>query len=119
MTVFKDDKLRKDPAERAASLLRGAMLFRDLVVSESLEPDMAKKTTLCSQQYKFMFNSTRIPEMPSDLTRASEPGSNNHVVVLRKNKFYSFDLTDKSTGRILSLSEIKRYLLLLPSKQSL
>lgn len=106
--VFKDDKLRQNPAERAASLLRGAMLFRDSVVSETLEPDMAKKLPLCSEQYRFMFNSTRIPEIPSDTTRSADYASNTHVVVIRKNKFYSFDLVEKATGRILSLQEIQR-----------
>lgn len=97
-----------DPATRAASLLKGTMIFRDLVASEELEPDMAKNSALCSQQYQFMFNSTRIPEIPSDVTRVSaEQGKNNHVVVLRKNKFYVFDLILKD-GRALSMEEIKR-----------
>ena len=95
-----------DPATRAASLLKGAMAFKDLVASETLEPDMAKKSPLCSHQYKFMFNSTRIPEIPSDTTRVSDPFANNHVVVMRKNKFYVFDLVIQ--GKPLSMLEIKR-----------
>lgn len=67
--VFKDDKLRKTPSSRAASLIRGAVLFREQLLNETLEPDMARATPLCMHQYQYLFNSTRIPTIPSDTTR--------------------------------------------------
>ena len=81
-----------EPAARAASIITGALAFKDLVVSEKLEPDMAKNTPLCSQQYRYMFNSTRIPKLPSDETRVVDASQNQHIIVVRKNKFFSLDL---------------------------
>ncbi|KAI8923844.1 Choline/Carnitine o-acyltransferase-domain-containing protein [Entophlyctis helioformis] len=89
--AFKDDKLRKNPAARAASLITGALAFRKLVVSEQLEPETARGGPLCSHQYRYLFNSTRIPEIPSDVTRNADPAKHNHVVVLRNNQFYTIE----------------------------
>jgi carnitine O-acetyltransferase len=52
--AFQDDKLRRNPAERAASIIQGALAFKDLVVSGSLEPDSTKAGPLCSEQYKYV-----------------------------------------------------------------
>jgi carnitine O-acetyltransferase len=83
------------------------MQFRDLVVNESLQPDMAKNSPLCMHQYKFMFNSTRIPKIPSDVTRLSDPNKNQHIVVLRKNQFFILNLVND--GKRLSTDEIQSY----------
>ena len=91
-----------NPSMRAASIVKGAFEFKKLLVSEALEPDSAKSGPLCSEQYRFMFNSTRIPITPSDGTRGSDY-CNNDVVVIRKNKFFVID------GRKeLSTSQLKR-----------
>jgi hypothetical protein len=45
--------------------------------------------------------------MPDDTTRTSDPSKNNHLVVLRNNKFFSFDLILPS-GKQLSTAEIER-----------
>ena len=103
MTGFKDDKLRMNPSLRAASIVKGALEFKKLVVSETLEPDTTKAGPLCSEQYRFLFNSTRIPVIPSDGTKGGDI-SNNDIVVIRKNKFFVID------GRKeLSTSQLKRY----------
>lgn len=67
---------------------------------------MAKNTPLCSEQYKFMFNSCRIPEIPSDVTRTSDPVAFNHIVVLRNNQFFTID-TLHSNGSQLSTDELQ------------
>ncbi|KAI8620601.1 carnitine acetyl transferase [Chytriomyces sp. MP71] len=106
---FQDNKaLVHRPAARAAELIAGAMQFRDLVVSEALEPDFAKKQPLCSNQYQYMFNSTRIPQLPEDVTRMSDPNRNNHIVVARKNQFFQLNLV--ANGRRLSTPEIEQQL---------
>ncbi|KAI8609541.1 hypothetical protein BC830DRAFT_1173461 [Chytriomyces sp. MP71] len=96
------------PAGRAAELITGAMEFRKLVVSEQLEPDMARNAPLCSEQYRYLFNSTRIPQLPEDITRNSDPAKNNHIIVLRNNQFYSLELVVH--GRQLSTAEIESQL---------
>lgn len=107
--VFRDDKFRRLPAARAASLIRGAMQFRNLVLKEQLEPDMSRTTPLCMHQYKFMFNTTRVPTIPSDVTKiVKDPSTTNHVIVVRKNKFYSFDA--KPGGKHLSTADLEAQL---------
>ncbi|KAJ3062174.1 Carnitine O-acetyltransferase mitochondrial [Podochytrium sp. JEL0797] len=81
------------------------MAFRELVVTEQLEPDMARKAPLCSHQYRYLFNSTRIPKIPEDVTRNSDPATNNHIIVMRNNQFYVLELVVE--GRQLSTSEIE------------
>lgn len=56
--------------------------------------------------YKWLFNACRYPKKPSDYETAFDPAKNNHVVVMRKNKFYWFDLI--CNGKQLSTSEIER-----------
>ncbi|KAJ3027223.1 UNVERIFIED_CONTAM: Carnitine O-acetyltransferase mitochondrial [Siphonaria sp. JEL0065] len=103
---FNDDKKLIDkPAARAAEIITGAMEFRRLVVTEELEPDMARKAPLCVHQYKYLFNSTRIPKPIEDGTRNSNPATNNHIVVIRKNKFFIVELV--INGRQLSTAEIE------------
>lgn len=102
--VFKDDKLRMNPAIRAASLVKGALEMSHMISDETLEPDTAKGSPLCSQQYKYMFNSTRIPAFPADQTRTSSP-SNSHIIVIRKNKFYEME-TKQKQGDDLSMADL-------------
>ncbi|KAJ3323237.1 Carnitine O-acetyltransferase mitochondrial [Boothiomyces sp. JEL0866] len=106
--AFSDDKKRTEPAARAASIILGALQFRDLVVSGELEPEATKQGPLCSEQYKYLFNSTRIPKIPSDITRGSDPNTNHHIVVLRKNQFYRVDLVQN--GKRLNYAEVKSQL---------
>ncbi|KAI8838924.1 acyltransferase ChoActase/COT/CPT [Chytridium lagenaria] len=108
--AFNDDKkLLHKPAARAATLITGALAFRRTVVTEELEPEYAKNSPLCSHQYRFLFNSTRVPKIPEDVTRTSDPYKNNHLIVLRNNQFFSFDLVH-SNGRQLSTAEIESQL---------
>ncbi|TPX60759.1 hypothetical protein SpCBS45565_g07413 [Spizellomyces sp. 'palustris'] len=107
--VFKDE-LRKEwkaPVTRAAALITGALEFKRLVVEEELKPEMFKGGALSMDQYQWMFNACRIPQIPSDTTRVSDPRQNSHVVVIRKNQFFKFD-TRHPDGRQLSTAEIER-----------
>ncbi|KAJ3057292.1 Carnitine O-acetyltransferase mitochondrial [Rhizophlyctis rosea] len=107
--VFKDDKRRRDPAARAASIITAALEFRRQVATEQLEPDMARNTPLDMIQYKYMFNSTRIPKIPSDITRNADLTTNNHIAVMRHNQFYILETTH-TDGRQLSTAEIQKQL---------
>ena len=84
------------------------MDFRDLVITGHLEPETMKSQVLCSEQYKYLFNSIRIPEIPEDTTLNSDPFKYNHIVVLRKNQFYKLNLVH-SDGSRLNLSEVEQF----------
>ncbi|KAF8158529.1 acyltransferase ChoActase/COT/CPT, partial [Crassisporium funariophilum] len=78
--VHVDDQLRRDPAKRAASLIKAMLPFKELTESGRLEPEK-----------KF------------------DPKSNNHIVVVRKNRFFTVPLADAS-GREFSAAEIETQL---------
>ncbi|KAI9350482.1 acyltransferase ChoActase/COT/CPT [Zopfochytrium polystomum] len=107
-TFVDNKKLLGNPAGRAAELIKGSLAFRDLVVSEKLEPETARSGPLCSHQYRYLFNSTRIPALPEDVTRNSDPKTNHHVIVIRKNKFYKLDTV--VGGQELSAAELESQL---------
>ncbi|KAG5463454.1 MAG: hypothetical protein BJ554DRAFT_7345, partial [Olpidium bornovanus] len=103
--AFNDDRARSSPAARAAAITTAAMKFRELVVNYELQPEYAKSEPLSMDSYKWMFNACRYPKKPSDFEAAFDPSSNNHVAVMRKNKFYTFDLIHD--GKRLSTAEIE------------
>lgn len=71
---------------------------------------MARKTPLCMSSYKHLFNSTRVPASPLDVAKVYEPAKHEHVVVVRKNKFYEVPVVDEK-GEWLSERELETYVL--------
>lgn len=55
---------------------------------QQLLPEKVRGIPLDMSSYKWLFNSCRYPVKPSDTARKFDPQSNNHVVFVRKNKFY-------------------------------
>ncbi|GBC01211.1 hypothetical protein RclHR1_00410038 [Rhizophagus clarus] len=106
---YKDDKIRKNPATRAAAITTAALEFRRQVVNQQLEPEYAKGLPLCMDSYKLMFNACRYPSKPSDYEATFDPTTNNHITVIRKNKFFILDLV--KDGIQLSTAEIESQLL--------
>ncbi|GAA5916337.1 hypothetical protein JCM8208_005308 [Rhodotorula glutinis] len=102
----KDDRSRRTGPSRAAGLLRALLYFRRLAVTQQLEPEMARKTPLCMSSYKYLFNATRLPTAPSDTAKVYDPESHNHVVVVRKGKFYEVPVVDDK-GEWLSEKELE------------
>jgi hypothetical protein len=54
-----------------------------------------------------MFNACRYPTKPSDYEATFDPATNNHITVIRKNKFFILDLF--KDGIQLSTAEIEKY----------
>ncbi|CAG8541519.1 20175_t:CDS:2, partial [Gigaspora rosea] len=106
--AYKDDKLRKYPVARAAAIVTAALEFRRLIVEQQLEPEYAKNLPLCMDSYKWMFNACRYPKKPSDFELTFDPATNNHMTVIRKNKFFIVDLV--KDGIQLSTAEIESQL---------
>ncbi|SPC63476.1 probable carnitine O-acetyltransferase, mitochondrial precursor [Ustilago sp. UG-2017b] len=104
----KDDKTRRTGPKRAAGLLKAFLAFRRLLETEQLAPEKGKAGPLCMRSYKWMFNSNRIPEKPSDTAVKYDWKKHNHLVVLRNGHFYQFDLIHN--GQELSEAEIESQL---------
>ncbi|KAF5360627.1 hypothetical protein D9756_004610 [Leucocoprinus leucothites] len=104
--VHADDLFRRDPAKRAASLVKAMLPFRELVESGRLEPEKVRGAPLCMDSYKWLFHSSRYPVKPSDTAHKFDPKENNHIAVIRKNKFFIVPLADAS-GRELSAAELE------------
>ncbi|KAI7882364.1 acyltransferase ChoActase/COT/CPT [Lichtheimia hyalospora FSU 10163] len=103
---YKDDKLRKIPAKRAAAITTAALEFKQQVVNMTLEPEYAKGEPMCMDSYKYMFNNCRIPRKPADLEVAYDPAKHSHIIAIRKNKFYVIDTIHN--GRQLSTNELEK-----------
>jgi len=54
------------------------------------------------------FHASRYPTKPSDTTHKFDSSTHNHVVFIRKNKFFLVPLADAS-GRELSAAELETY----------
>lgn len=106
---------RQDPrvtkgTERAAQILKGVLAFRELVVSERLEPEKTKTGPMCMEGYKWMFNVSRIPAKPEDQPVTFDPTKNNHVIVMRNGHFFEIQVVHPETGKELSAAEIQSQL---------
>ncbi|KAF8192191.1 hypothetical protein BJ912DRAFT_1021947 [Pholiota molesta] len=97
--VHVDDRLRRDPAKRAASLIKAMLPFRELVESCARAP-------LCMASYKWLFHASRYPVKPSDTASKFDPKTHNHIVVLRKNRFFVVPLAD-AQGNELSAADLE------------
>ena len=107
MLAFADDKRRLEPAIRAASIISTVMEFRDLTLKGSLEPEADRSgRPFCSEQYKYLFNTTRIPKIPLDVTKCADADQNNHVIVIRKNQFFKLELV-RPDGSRLNVKDIE------------
>ena len=64
----------------------------DTARSETLPADTAGGKPLCMHMYKYLFNTCRVPSIPECTTAMADPATNNHILVIRKNKFYTVDV---------------------------
>ncbi|TPX33587.1 hypothetical protein SmJEL517_g03505 [Synchytrium microbalum] len=105
--MFKDvPKLANNPVRRAAEIVKATLAFKKLVINEALEVDMARGLPLSMDQFQWMFNTCRIPKIPSDVTRVADMKTHNHIIVTRHNKFYTVSMVHPD-GRELSTAEIE------------
>lgn len=100
-----DDKLRKDPATRAAAISTAALSFQAQVQSKTLEPEYMKKLPLCMDSYKFMFNASREPIPGRDEVTIYDGTKHKHIIAIRKNRF--FKVLHEVDGKQLSTAELK------------
>lgn len=101
----KDDKLRKNPATRAAAIATAALSFKVQVDSKTLEPEYMKKLPLCMDSYKYMFNTSRLPIPGRDDAIIYDSALNKHILFIRKNRF--FKVLHEVNGKQLSTAELE------------
>ncbi|KIJ62738.1 hypothetical protein HYDPIDRAFT_114433 [Hydnomerulius pinastri MD-312] len=104
--VHLDDARRRDPAKRAASLIKAMLPFREMTESKAIEPEKVRGMPLCMDSYKWLFHSSRYPVKPSDTAAKFDPTTHNHVVFVRKNKFFEVPLASPD-GQELSAAELE------------
>ncbi|THH06706.1 hypothetical protein EW146_g9528 [Bondarzewia mesenterica] len=104
--VHVDDKARSDPAKRAASLIKAMLPFRRLVETEQLEPEKVRGAPLSMSSYKWLFHSNRYPVIPSDTAHKFDPKQHNHIVFVRKNRFFEVQLAHPD-GTELSAADLE------------
>ncbi|KAG5353913.1 hypothetical protein C0989_000156 [Termitomyces sp. Mn162] len=98
---------RHSSASSAAQLVKAMLPFRALVESGTLEPEKVRDTPLCMASYKWLFHATRFPAIPSDTAAKFDAAAHNHVVVVRKNRFFVVPLAHPATGAELSAAELE------------
>ncbi|KJK83397.1 Carnitine O-acetyltransferase [Metarhizium anisopliae BRIP 53293] len=102
----RDDRMRRDPAKRAAAITSAVLEFKKLVDNGSLEPEYMKKLPICMDSYKWMFNATRIAARPADYPAKFSPSENKHIIAIRKNQF--FLISHEIGGKQLNSTELER-----------
>ncbi|RKP07018.1 acyltransferase ChoActase/COT/CPT [Thamnocephalis sphaerospora] len=100
-----DPRPELDWLTRAASLATGMLDFRAEVRSRELEPDAMRGQPFCMYQYNYLFNTCRIPAAPLDHTEFYGYDGNEHVAVVCRGRFYTFE-TVHADGTRLSTLEI-------------
>lgn len=56
--------------------------------------------------YEYLFNACRYPVEGKDTAKKFDPRSHNHIVAIRKNKFYEISIVD-AQGEFLSEADLR------------
>lgn len=101
----RDDKKRRNPAKRAAAMSTAVLAFKTMVDQGSLEPEYMKKLPMAMSSYQYMFNCSRVPKKPADTTVKHPFKGNSHILVIRKNQFWT--VPHELDGKQLSTAELE------------
>ncbi|KAF9544714.1 Carnitine O-acetyltransferase mitochondrial [Mortierella hygrophila] len=88
---FQDDPRMPTQTARAALLVSLALEFRQLIVTRTLTPDLARNAPFCMNMYQYLFNYSRIAGPSADSAVGFPAETNNHICVVRNGKFYIFE----------------------------
>lgn len=103
---YRDDRARREPAKRAASVTKAALEFKRQVDDGSLEPEYMRKQPIAMSSYEYMFNCSRVPGEPQDYARKYAATDNEHIVAVRKNQFFKVPVV--VNGQPLNVSELEQ-----------
>ncbi|OJJ47147.1 hypothetical protein ASPZODRAFT_151694 [Penicilliopsis zonata CBS 506.65] len=102
---YRDDRTRRDPAQRAAAITSAALEFKRQVDAGSLEPEYMRGLPMAMSSYQYMFHCCRIPAEGADYPQKYPVQGNEHLVVVRKNQFFKVPL--QLDGQQLSPAEFQ------------
>ena len=102
---FRDDRLRRNPAKRAAAITTAALEFKRLVDTGELEPEYMRKQPMAMSSYEYMFNTSRVAASGADYPIQYNPKRHQHIIVMRKNQFYK--VSTHIDGKPLSAREFE------------
>jgi carnitine O-acetyltransferase len=101
---FADDEARTTSTSRAAALIAGFAELAQEVTTGSLEPELtgrAGSPPMCSNGYKFLFNSCRVPESERDAEHCYDPSLyRGEVVISRKQQLFLLNIAGMPTDAI-------------------
>ncbi|KAL1982171.1 hypothetical protein VTN96DRAFT_1706 [Rasamsonia emersonii] len=103
---YKDDRKRRNPAARAATITTAALDFKRQVDEGSLEPEYMRRLPMAMSSYQYMFNCCRIPAEGADYPQKYSPQENQHIVVVRKNQFFKLPVV--VDGQQLTTAELQK-----------
>ena len=83
-----DPKISKHPIQRAASLCFASIKLASSLRDEKLKPDMHRGKSLCMDQFKALFATSRVPQHSRDTINVFE--KSNHVAVMCCSQLYYF-----------------------------
>ncbi|KAJ1973529.1 Carnitine O-acetyltransferase mitochondrial [Dimargaris xerosporica] len=104
--AYEDHLTRMAPAQRAADIAYGALVFCRQVLDEALEPEYARRQPLCMEPYQNMFHTCRIPGSPVDTLGHYTPAEHDYFAVVHKNQFYV--VPTQYQGTPLTLVELEQ-----------
>jgi carnitine O-acetyltransferase len=93
-------------SKRAALLIEGLLKFKQLLETETLEPDKVRSTPLCMVQYRYLFGTCRIPQETKDRVETVDISNVRYIIVVRNGQFYVLDVIDRD-GTLLPVHSIE------------
>lgn len=102
----RDDRRRRNPAQRAAAITSAVLEFKTQVDNRSLEPEYMRRLPISMESYQWMFNACRVPGEKVDYPIKYSHKDHNYIIVIRKNQF--FKVMHELDGQRLNAAELEK-----------
>lgn len=102
----RDDRRRRNPAQRAAAITSAVLEFKIQVDNRSLEPEYMRRLPISMESYQWMFNTCRVPGEKVDYPIKYSHKDHNYIIVTRKNQF--FKVMHEVGGHQLNAAELEK-----------
>lgn len=102
----RDDRRRRNPAQRAAAITSAVLEFKTQVDNRSLEPEYMRRLPISMESYQWMFNACRVPGEKVDYPIKYSHKDHNYIIVIRKNQF--FKVMHELNGQRLNAAELEK-----------
>ena len=102
----RDDRRRRNPAQRAAAITSAVLEFKTQVDNRSLEPEYMRRLPISMESYQWMFNACRVPGVKVDYPIKYSHKDHNYIIVIRKNQF--FKVMHELDGQKLNAAELEK-----------